>query len=224
MKLIEYTDREAMMMDLANVLAGELANALRLSPRASIAVPGGTTPGPVFEVLSGLTLDWDRVDVMLTDERWVPETSGRSNTALLRRTLLRDRAAAANLIPLYADDQTPEDALPALTAGVDAALPLSVLLLGMGEDMHTASLFPGADLLHDALSDQAPALLPMRAAEAQEPRMTLTAPVLRGALSCHVVITGATKRAALDRAMSLENPLQAPICAVLKDATVHWAL
>ncbi|WP_372605258.1 6-phosphogluconolactonase [Actibacterium sp.] len=223
LNLIEYPDREALAMDLADLLASELSSALRLADRVSMAVPGGTTPGPIFEGLSGVNLDWDRVDILLTDERWVPESSDRSNTALLRRSLLTGQAAAANLVPMYLERQTPEQALAELTSGIEAVLPLSVLLLGMGADMHTASLFPGADLLHDALQDHAPVVMPMRAGGASEPRVTLTAPVLKGAMSTHIVITGSEKRAALDRARSLDNPLQAPICAVLKGATIHWA-
>ena len=72
-------------------------------------------------------------------------------------------------MPLYADTETPETSLPALTEGLRAHLQLSVLVLGMGEDMHTASLFPGGDLLEQALSPGAPPLLPLRAAGAAEP-------------------------------------------------------
>ncbi len=119
----------------------------------------------MFDGLSAVKLDWDRVDVLLTDERWVPQTSDRSNTRLLRERLLTDRAAAANLVPLYAETGTPEGGLDTLTAGgIKAVTPLTVVLLGMGgADMHTASIFPGADLLEDALSPEAPPLLPMRA-------------------------------------------------------------
>ncbi len=98
MKLIEYPDAEMMMMRLADILASALKQTLLTHDRASLAVPGGTTPGPIFDNLCSVDLDWARVDVLLTDERWVPESAARSNTALLRRRLLVDRAAAARLI------------------------------------------------------------------------------------------------------------------------------
>lgn len=223
MKLVEYPDRDLMMMALADRIASELAAALRVADHATLAVPGGTTPGPVFDTLCAVDLEWQRVRVMLTDERWVPESSARSNTRLLRERLLVDKAAAATLVPLYADAPVPEDRLAELAEGVKAALPISVLVLGMGADMHTASLFPGADRLPEALSDSAPALMAMRAPGAPEPRVTLTAPVLRGALHVHLVITGAEKRAALNQAEKLNDPLKAPVATILKDATVHWA-
>ncbi|WP_439508747.1 6-phosphogluconolactonase [Yoonia sp.] len=221
MDLIEYPDAEMMMMRLADVLASQIKQALLTRDRASLAVPGGTTPGPIFDTLCAVDLDWARVDVLLTDERWVPETSDRSNTALLRRRLLVNRAAAAKLIPLYADAPAPEDRLADLTAGLAAALPLSVVLLGMGADMHTASLFPGADQLELALTGDAP-LVAMRAPGAPEPRITLSAAVLNAAMARHIVIVGAEKRAALDQAQGLD-PQDAPVAAVLKDTTVHWA-
>lgn len=221
MEFIEYADAEMMMIALANRLAGELRQTLAGGGRASLAVPGGTTPGPIFDTLSAVELDWVRVDVMLTDERWVPETSERSNTRLLRQRLLTGPAAAARLVPLYAPADTPEERLAELAEGVAQVLPLSVVLLGMGADMHTASIFPGADRLHDALHG-ADVLVPMRAPGAPEPRVTLSARVLREAIRRHVVITGRAKRDALEaaRGMTVE---EAPITAVLKGATVHWA-
>ncbi|MCC5955258.1 MAG: 6-phosphogluconolactonase, partial [Natronohydrobacter sp.] len=114
------------------------------------------------------------------------------------------------------------DGLEGLSAGLEPHLPISVLLLGMGEDMHTASLFPGADNLEAALQRNAPPLMTMRAEAAGEPRITLTAPVLQAALRVHVLITGAAKRAALERAAKL-SPREAPIACVLDQAQVHWA-
>ncbi|MGC8202331.1 6-phosphogluconolactonase [Aliiroseovarius sp. PTFE2010] len=222
MKLIEYPDRDALMLDLADILVSELRNALDRQERASFCVPGGTTPGPIFDTLSAVHLEWDRVDVLLNDERWVPETSDRSNTALLRRRLITGTASEARLVPLYADVPEPEDALDDLAAGVQAVLPLSVLLLGMGADMHTASLFPGADRLEQALAPDAPVLLPMRAPGAPEARITLAARVLQGAMSTHIVITGDDKRAVIERAARLP-PTEAPVAAVLPNAQVHWA-
>ena len=218
----EYPDREMMMLGLANILAGELADFTRREGRASFCVPGGTTPGPIFDILSGVDLDWGKISVFLNDERWVPENNPRSNTALLRQRLIRGRAANATLIPLYADTALPEDSLDTLSEGIAPHLPISVLLLGMGSDMHTASLFPGADRLSDALANDAPILLPMRSDAAGEPRITLTARVLKDAMSCHILITGPEKRAALERAQHLTEQ-EAPVKAVLGNATVHWA-
>ncbi len=218
----EYPDREMMFLALANTIAGDLADFLRRDGHASLCVPGGTTPGPIFDTLSGVDIDWANVAVFLNDERWVPEDNARSNTRLIRERLLRGMAAKAVYVPLYADAPQPEDVLEALGAGITPHLPISVLLLGMGADMHTASLFPGADLLAEALSPQAPPLMALRADAAGEPRITLTAQVLRGAMTTHILITGAEKRSAIERAAHL-NELQAPVKAVLANATVHWA-
>lgn len=222
MKLETYPDRDMMMMDLANTLAGDLKNCLLQHPWASFVVPGGTTPGPIFDTLCASALEWDRIHVFLSDERWVPETSERSNTRLLRERLLVNRAAEAVYLPLYADTETPEQGIPSVEAALDRELPISVLLLGMGADMHTASIFPGADQLELALAPDAPILVPMRAPGAPEPRVTLSARVLAGAMTTHVVITGKEKRTALEAAAALP-PVEAPINSVLKNATVHWA-
>lgn len=222
MELVEYPDADFLFLRLADRIAGELADFLRREGRASFCVPGGTTPGPIFDTLSGVDLDWANVSVFLNDERWVGEDSPRSNTRLLRERLLRDKAAAASLIPLYAPADQPEDRLEALAEGLRPHLPISVLLLGMGADMHTASLFPGADRLAEALAPDAPILMALRAEAAGEPRITLTAPVLRQAFRIHILIRGAEKRAALERAMTL-SPEEAPVRVVLDHATVHWA-
>ncbi|MDB9838504.1 6-phosphogluconolactonase [bacterium] len=221
MEFKEYADSEMMMIDLADTLASELKNALLSHDRVSLAVPGGTTPGPIFDSLCAVDLGWDRVNVMLTDERWVPEASDRSNTKLIRERLLVEKASAATYVPLYADAQTPEDKLPALAAHIAPMLPINVMLLGMGADMHTASIFPEADQLELALNGK-DVLVAMRAPGAPEPRITLSANVLKGAMSRHIVIIGDEKRAALEKARHL-TPKEAPIAAVLNDAVVHWA-
>lgn len=222
MNLIEYPDRDALFLGLASRLAADLTEAVRLNGAASFSVPGGTTPGPVFDTLSGADLPWGQIAVFLNDERWVAEDSPRSNTRLLRERLIRGHAHQARLVPLYAPAATPEEMLPALSDGIAPFLPISVLLLGMGADMHTASLFPGADQLEQALAPDAPVLMALRAEAAGEPRITLSARVLRDAMRIHILITGQEKRAALARAQNLPVE-QAPVRAVLDHATVHWA-
>lgn len=219
MILTEYPDRDLLFLSLANALASELEAALLHEDRVSLAVPGGSTPGPVFDELSAADLDWSRVDVLLTDERRVPPDHDRSNERLIRNRLLQNRAGAANFVRLVPED----DDLSAQIDRLQPRLPLNVLVLGMGADMHTASLFPGAPQLHAALDRHAPPLMLVDASEGLEPRITLTAPALAGALSTHVLITGEDKKAALAQAQK-ETPGTAPISLVLGHATVHWAL
>lgn len=221
MEFIEYPDREMLSLSLANKIAGQLAQHLRVNDRASLCVPGGTTPAPVFDTLSGSDIDWSRVTVFLNDERWVDGGHNRSNSRLLRRHLLRDHAAGAAYLDLYTGDPEPEDAAPGLSERVAAQLPITVLLLGMGNDMHTASLFPGLAATEAALQPASPAVMAVRGA-GDEPRITLTAPALKQAISAHLMITGPEKRDALERARQL-SLIEAPIRAFLNDLTVHWA-
>lgn len=222
MKIVDYADRDMLAINLAQTLAGELETCLFNHEHASFAVPGGTTPGPVFDALCAATIDWSRVHVLPTDERWVPQDDARSNGGLIRARLLTGRAAAATYVPLYAVAERPEDAFAELEVKLETELPISVLLLGMGADMHTASLFPGVAGLERALAPDAPILAALRPDTVPEPRVTLSARVLNGALAKHLVIFGADKRAALERAMDLP-PLDAPIRAVMDEMTVHWA-
>lgn len=222
MELREYPDRELLALSLADRIASQLAQHLRGNETASLCVPGGTTPTPVFETLSGTDIDWGRVTVFLGDERWVDGEHKRSNGRLLRRHLLTDRAAAAQYIDLYTGEAEPEDAAAGLAEALAPHLPITVALLGMGNDMHTASLFPGAEGLAAALASDAPHVMAIRAEGAEEPRITLTRPVLAGAMKIHVLIMGPEKREALERAQKLD-PIEAPIRAFLDNAIVHWA-
>ena len=221
MELIEYPDREMLALSLASTLAGQLSQHLRISDHASLCVPGGTTPAPVYDMLSASDLDWPRVTVLLNDERWVDGAHPRSNSRLLHQHLLRDKAQAARYLDLYTGDDTPEDAVQALSAAVTPHLPITVLLLGMGSDMHTASLFPAASETVRALAPDAPPVMAIRSVK-DEPRITLTASALRGAINTHLLITGTDKREALERAQKLD-PTEAPIREFLGDITVHWA-
>lgn len=221
MKITEYPDRDLLAIGLADRLAGDLENTLLVHDRATLAVPGGTTPGPVFDVLCAARLDWARVTVLPTDERCVPPGDARSNARLIRERLLTGPAAAAGFLPLT-DESGAKEVSPSALRAVTDALPLSVLLVGMGADMHTASLFPAARGLDEALAVGAPTLVPLTAPGAPEPRISLSAHTLDGAMSKHMVIFGDEKREALERALSL-HPTEAPVAAILNEMTVHWA-
>ena len=221
MKIQEYPDRELLAMGLADQLASELKNCLLVHQWASFVVPGGTTPGPIFDSLCAASVEWDRVHVMLSDERWVPEDHDRSNAKLLKERLFVDRAAEAKFIAFHRPGETPDTAAPVLSAELADQMPISLLLLGMGADMHTASLFPGADGLAAMMADDAPLVVPVSVA-GQEPRISFSGPALAGAMAKHLVIYGDEKRRALVAAQSM-SPVEAPIRAIMDGLTVHWA-
>jgi 6-phosphogluconolactonase len=222
MKFNEYPDQEMLAIEVAQRIAGDLETHLLHHDTASLAVAGGSTPAPIFDDLCAASIDWERVRVMATDERWVPSDSDRSNARMIRERLMTGPAAAARFLPFYVPDRAPEDVLAEVESLVSPELPISVALLGMGEDMHTASLFPGVKGLEAALADSAPTLAVMRPDSQPEGRISLTAPVLNGAMAKHLVIFGEAKRKALDRAISLP-PEEAPVQAILSGTQVHWA-
>ena len=222
MNFTEHADRELLAMGAADKIASDLRMALEVQDSVSFAVAGGSTPGPVFDLLSGIDLDWARVHIMLSDERWVPQDHPQSNTALIKSRLMTDKAAAAQFVPFYRAGLTPDEGCVEVAPTLTEHMPLSVLMLGMGADMHTASLFPGAQGTDVALGPDAPLLCPVHIAGQDIARVTLPAHALQGALSKHLVITGADKRTALETAQQ-NVPQIAPIMAALAGTTVHWA-
>jgi len=152
----------------------------------------------------------------------VPESSPQSNAALIRKRLLTGQAATAKFTPYYTEGSDIETAAALLSDELGPLLPIDVLLLGMGADMHTASLFPGAQGVTEAMAQDAPMLLPITIDGQDVKRFTLSAPALRGAASCHILITGDEKRAALAQAETLD-PKLAPVKTVLDNSVVHWS-
>lgn len=222
MNLISYAGRDRLAYGVAAALSIALKKAIEADGHATLCVAGGTTPAPMFDILSGAQIDWSKVTVLPTDERWVDETDPRSNAALIKKHLLVGAAQSARYIGLYAKDQSADAALAGIASSLAPHLPITVLLAGMGADMHTASLFPDAENIAAAMADDAPPLMVMHPKSQPEARVTLTAPVLRGATSIHIMISGADKRAALDTIGSA-IPTQAPVGILLPRAQVHWA-
>lgn len=215
--LAAHADRPALARALAAGVAEALRARLARDGAAGLAVSGGRTPVAFLETLAGEPLDWTRIAVTLVDERWVPETSERSNAALVRRHLLKGAAAAARFVPLFTGDPTPEAGLAAATAAV-ASLParFAAVVLGMGDDGHTASFLPGAKALAAAIDPAGTAPLTIvRAPAANEPRLTFTLPRLVAADRLFLHIEGMAKRAVLERARAGTDAAELPIRAVL---------
>lgn len=227
--LTDYPDRASLAEALAVQVADALRSAIADGGAATLAVSGGSTPKLFFEALSKAELDWEAVTVTLVDERWVADTEDRSNAKLVTEHLLRNAAQAATFVPLVTAAGSPEGALPEIQQRIaDLSGPLTVAILGMGGDGHTASFFPGGDRLEDSIDPTGKALVvPMRAPDAIEPRITLTLPVLLAAKMLVLHIEGDDKKRVLDEALIGDDALQMPIRAVIahspRPLEVVWA-
>jgi len=214
--MIEYEQIETQMRGLANRVSEQLRDALIAKGSASLVVPGGSTPLPFLQELSKKNLAWEKICVFLTDERFVPTTSDRSNTRLVRDALIQNKAVNCQFFPFWHDDLTPNALAQKLGEDIANLGPFDVCVLGMGADMHTASLFPSMDGLNEALMDpEGRKILAVHPSSQDEVRLTMTAPMLRASRYLHLLITGAEKRIALNRALRTQNVALAPIKALM---------
>lgn len=212
-----FTSAEAATEALAKAIIARLSTAIAERAEASLIVSGGKSPVPLFALLRVAALDWSKVWISLADERWVAPTSPDSNERLLREHLLVDGAAAARFVPLKAAFDTVADGLAASGAALAAIpRPFDVVVLGMGEDGHTASLFPGADGLAAALALDNPApLAAITPLTAPHPRITLTLAALLDSRCVMLPLTGAIKLAVYQQAHETPDARRWPISAVL---------
>ena len=211
----------------AAAAAGRLDQGLRARGRASLVATGGRAPGPVYDRLAQADLDWPRVDVTLSDDRFIPPDSPESNEGLVRRRLLSGKAARARFTPLWSQAATSEAAARDAEPRVAALVPFDVAVLGMGEDGHVASLIPGSPVLAAAMDPAAPKLvmgLPPGAGWPPLARITLTLRALLQSRSIIILIAGETKARVFDEALGgADLPVRAFLVQDLVPVRVLWA-
>ncbi|MFA7264538.1 MAG: 6-phosphogluconolactonase [Caulobacter sp.] len=208
----------------AEAIASWLAAGLDENNRASFVGTGGSSPGPVYDLLSTLPLPWEQISVTLSDERWVPPTSPDSNERQLRERLMVGEAACARFVPLWSDAPTAEDAAEAAEAALADLFPADVVLLGMGEDGHFASLFPGSPVLEEGLDPFGGSLVIAVPAGDPAPaieRLSLTLYALKQAFLTIVLVRGEAKRRILEDRDDL--PIHALFRATDMPVRVIWS-
>lgn len=223
-----FSARDELDQALAAAVAQRLNDAISSEGRASLVVSGGSTPVHFFTVLANAELDWSKVTVTLADERWVDNAHEASNEKLVRENLLQNKAAGAQFLPLKTPADTAVDGAAALANSFSNIGKFTVVILGMGGDGHTASLFPGADGLARAMAtDTSPICQAITPLTAPHERMTLTAARLLDADDIIIHITGESKREVLEQAKGLVNQAELPISLFLQQrgtpTTLYWA-
>ncbi len=225
----EFPDRKSLTVDLAEQIGKLLTAGITDNGRASLAVSGGSTPVELFEQLSGMDLSWQDVVITLVDERWVEPTEDDSNEHLVRSHLLKDKALAATFIGMKNSAATASAGEKECEQKLrEVPRPFDVLILGMGGDGHTASLFPGAKKLSLATDmDTGQACMGIAPLTAPHERMTLTLPAILDSRQIILHITGQAKQDVLQEALTEGPTVEMPIRFILRQQTtpvsVFWA-
>ena len=225
----KYPDFDTLSRDLSSSIAADLRAAIATRGQASLVVSGGRSPVKLFEDLRDHDLDWSRVSVRLVDERWVDPSDPSSNERLVQENLLKGRAAAAHFTGLKNSAATP--ALGAALAWATFATvprPFDILVLGMGDDGHTASLFPHSPNLADGLdSSAAPGCIGMTAPSAPTERLSLNLAALLNSRRIVILLNGESKWHTYIAASQSGPTEHMPVRAVLRQkqtpVEVIWA-
>lgn len=215
-------------LSLAENLAGELIVKMdaAIADKGSVvlALSGGSTPKPLFQTLSEYDLDWSKVIITLVDERWVDESHALSNAAFMKTFLLNNLPESVCFIPLFQQADSVVSSLPdvladyckATNSAVSSPRAFDIVVLGMGEDGHTASFFPDASNVVDLLDiDNKQALLTCNSPSTQVERVTWSLPMLLNADFLALHFTGATKKQVFEQALLSDESTELPIRSVI---------
>jgi 6-phosphogluconolactonase len=228
-----FQDQETLVAELAEKITQAVQKSITRHGWASLAVSGGSTPQPLFTKLSQQNISWQDVIITLVDERWVDPADAASNERLVRQYLLQDQAAAATFIGLKNIFPTAIEGQAQCRQDLrKVPRPFTVLLLGMGHDGHTASLFPGSSQLVAATDMHSEAIcmatcMATTPANVAHERMTLTLPTLLDADEIILHIHGREKKAVLAKAQEEGLAEDMPIRFILRQqqtpVAVYWA-
>ncbi len=234
LKQFLFEDRDSLFASLALACVKHLDQALTLDGKACLMVSGGNTPAPLYQSLSKADLDWKNIHIALVDERWVDKQHAASNEALIERSLLINKASIAPFTGMKTDAETAQ----AGSAETEARYqqlpqPFTVSILGMGNDGHTASLFPHAKGLEQALSEENKRLTAAITAHPSEvtgvniERLTLTLNGLLHSKRLIVLLTGQEKLEVFRTAMNAGSVEEMPVRSILQQNKVpvdlYWA-
>ena len=224
----EFEQRELLDEALADKVAVLLTAALESKGKASIAVSGGSTPKGFFQALSKKKLAWQAITITLADERWVDIDSSDSNTKLVHEYLMQNEAVKAKFFYLKQGEILSDETLADLNlAANQQLLPLDVLILGMGEDGHTASLFPCSDEITQCLAKDSQALLKVTPKTAPHQRISFSFAALAQSKNTFLHLSGISKKQVLAKAIAGQVCKEMPISAFLQapniNTQVYWA-
>jgi len=228
-QLTDFSSRDDLDHALANTVSNLLAEAIKQKGKASIAVSGGSTPKGLFSLLSKSDIDWSKVTITLADERWVALDSQDSNTRLVHENLLQNNAAVAKFFHLKQGEKLCTDTLADLNlAAKNSLLPLDVLILGMGEDGHTASLFPCSEQITQGLDEtNTNALLSVEPKTAPHQRISFSFASLITSENVFLHLCGENKQTVLNKALNGDDKFEMPIRAFLQhpslNTQIYWA-
>ena len=217
---------ESLAEDLSHKIVEILKQSIKSDGRASLAVSGGRTPIPLLEALSGLKLDWSSVDLTLVDDRWVEPSHEDSNEKLVRAHLIKNKAKKINFVPLKNNNKTAKDGHKLSEESLQQVKsPFDVVVLGVGSDGHTASLFPCSDELTEGMDLNNPCrLIATSPKTAPYERMSLTAKTIIDSKNIFLHLNGSGKLHTLELAMTNKDAMKMPIYFFLeKGLKIYWS-
>lgn len=216
MKLQHFSDSTALNTAFAAEITAKLQQAIDARGEAVLVVSGGKTPLPLFRTLAQTDIDWSKVTITLADDRYLPADAADSNEGLVKSALLQDKAQTARFVSLYAAADSAEAAIPELLARVAALPRFDVVILGMGEDGHTASLFPCSQELSAGLAEDCADLLATNPTTAPYQRITFSKRRLTQGRAIYLHLVGSKKLQVLQQAAAGDDVAAMPIRAFIQ--------
>ena len=217
MNITEFNNSDEITHFLANDISAKLTAAIKERGQATLFVSGGRSPIALFQQLSHVDLDWSNVVISLVDDRWVDDKHESSNELLVNTHLLKNKASAATFIGLVGQEQSAFDGAENAAARIADIKEIDALILGMGEDGHTASIFPCSEQVDAAMAaDNQQRLIATQPTTAPFERISLTLNEILAAKQVYLPLSGSGKVSVFEQARALDDVKQMPIAAVIK--------